>query len=78
MASWFVSKKGYRKFSDSGTPVHRWVAEKKLCRKLEDGEVVHHKNRDKLDNSRDNLWVFKSQKAHDSTHRKDKKRFGWW
>lgn len=78
MASWFQDKKGYRRFSDSGTPVHRWVAEKKLGRELRDGEVVHHKNRDKLDNTPSNLWVFKNQETHDSTHRTDKKRFGFW
>ena len=74
----FKDKKGYKRFSDSGIPVHRYVAERKLGRKLEKGEVVHHINRNKNDNRRANLWVFKSQKAHDTTHRRDKKRFGKW
>ena len=72
------TRKGYKRFSDSGIPVHRYVAERKLGRKLEKGEVVHHINRDKTDNRRDNLWVFHSQKKHDSAHRSDKKRFGRW
>jgi len=78
MVKWFKDKKGYKRFSNSGTPVHRYVAERKLGRKLFSGEVVHHKNRNKTDNRRSNLWVFKSQKDHDSAHRRDKKRFGRW
>ena len=78
MARWFIDKNGYRRFSDSGKSVHRWVAENKLGRSLRSGEVVHHKNRDKSDNSSGNLWVFKNQKQHDKAHRRDKKRTGWW
>lgn len=73
-----VDSKGYKRYSDSGTPVHRHVAERKLGRKLSPGEVVHHKNRDKTDNRRSNLHVFKSQKTHHATHKKDKKRYGLW
>jgi len=71
-------RKGYKRYSDSGTLVHRHVAARKLSRKLRPGEVVHHKNRDKTDNRRSNLHVFKSQKAHHAAHKKDKKRFGFW
>jgi len=74
----FKDKKGYKRFSDSGIPVHRYVAGRKLGRPLKKGEVVHHINRNKTDNRRDNLWVFRSQKKHDSAHRSDKKRFGRW
>ncbi len=74
MADYYYDKKGYRRFSDSGTPVHKWVAEDKLGRPLRRGEVVHHKDRDKGNNSRGNLWVFKSQKQHDRAHKKD----GWY
>ncbi len=58
MASTFISKNGYRRFSDSGRLVHRWVAEKKIGRKLRDGEEVHHKNRNRGDNRSGNLRVF--------------------
>ncbi len=71
-------KKGYKRFADSGIPVHRHVAERKLGRKLQKGEVVHHKNRDKSDNRRSNLHVFSSQKAHHNAHKRDKKKTGRW
>lgn len=71
MADYYYDRNGYRRFSDSGTPVHRWVAEKKLGRPLRGGEVVHHQNRDKQDNNRGNLWVFKNQRQHWRTHKKD-------
>jgi len=74
----FYQKKGYKYFSNSGVPVHRHVAARKLGRPLKSGEVVHHINRDKTDNRRSNLWVFKSQEKHHTTHTKDKKRFGFW
>jgi len=73
----YKSKSGYLKFKDSGKPVHRWRAEKKLGRKLESNEVVHHKNRDKLDNSFGNLVVLSSQKKHWQIHKKDAKNYGW-
>ena len=64
----FIDKYGYRRFSNSGKLVHRWVAEKKLNRKLEEEEVVHHINRDKLDNYQDNLEVLPDQEEHEKIH----------
>lgn len=78
MVRTYKDKKGYKKFSNSGKSVHRHVAERKIGRKLREGEVVHHKNRNKSDNRRSNLWVFKDQKKHHAAHVKDKKRFGKW
>ena len=72
----FKDKKGYKRFNDTRTPVHRKEAENKLGRKLKPGEVVHHINRDKTNNSPDNLYVFRNQSQHDKAHKIDALRFG--
>jgi len=78
MAETFIDKYGNRRFKNSGKKVSRWVATKKMGRPLKSGEVVHHKDRDKSNNSRSNLWVFKNQDEHTKTHKKDKKKTGYW
>jgi len=60
----YVTKKGYSRFKDSGTYVHRWAAEKKIGRKLKEGEVVHHKDGNSLNNSHSNLKVYRNQSEH--------------
>ena len=72
----YVDKNGYKRYCDSNKLVHKHVAERKLSRKLCPGEVVHHINRNKLDNSRSNLWVFESQQKHYKIHKDDKKKYG--
>jgi len=74
----YVDKNGYKRYCDSDKLVHRHVAEMKIGRKLHPGEVVHHKNRNKLDNSRSNLWVFESQQTHKKIHKHDEKEYGHW
>lgn len=76
MKKTYSDKKGYKRFSDSDIPVHRWAAERKLGRKLRAGEVVHHKDRNKINNAQSNLHVFKNQLEHDKVHRKDARKFG--
>lgn len=48
---------------------HRLEVEKKLGRKLLSSEHVHHKNRDTLDNSHDNLIVISGMAEHRFLHR---------
>ena len=64
----YIDENGYRRFSDSDKLVHRWVVENEMGRELDDEEVVHHKNRNKLDNRPDNLEVFPNQEEHDEEH----------
>ena len=57
--------KAYRKIY--GRHAHRVIAEMLLKRKLVPGEIVHHKNGDKLDNCPENLEVM-TQSEHASLH----------
>lgn len=48
---------------------HRLVAESKLGRRLRAGEIVHHLDHDKLNNSPENLEVVDGIAAHRFEHR---------
>jgi HNH endonuclease len=47
---------------------HRIVAERKLGRRLKEGEVVHHIDGDRLNNDPDNLEILSSQSEHMKLH----------
>ena len=48
---------------------HILKAEEKLNRLLKDGEVVHHVNENKTDNSYNNLMIFRTSKDHSIFHK---------
>lgn len=66
--------KSYRKYF--GRHEHRVIAEQMLGRPLRPGEVVHHIDEDKRNNSPENLMVFASQKEHAAYHAKMNRFFG--
>ncbi|RYY29226.1 MAG: hypothetical protein EOO04_07480 [Chitinophagaceae bacterium] len=72
----YIDQHGYRRFCDSHKPVSRWVAERKLGRRLGREEVVHHIDRNKSNNCPNNLWVFQNQAAHHRVHELDARHFG--
>ena len=60
----------YRRYH--GKREHRIVAEQMLGRKLKPGEVVHHIDGKKRNNSPDNLMVFANQAEHAKFHKQQK------
>lgn len=60
----------YQKFY--GRHEHRTVAEWKLGRPLKHGEVVHHIDGNKRNNTPENLMVFQSQAEHATWHKSQK------
>ena len=75
MAKSYIDKKGYKRYSNSGKSVHRHVAQRKLGGGIWGGHVVHHRDGNKLNNSRYNLRVMRRD-SHSRLHA-NKKR-GWF
>ena len=56
---------------DGWVALHRFFAEIKLKRMLREGEVVHHKDENILDNSKDNLEIHINNGEHIRNHIKN-------
>jgi HNH endonuclease len=69
--------RGYLRFIDSDTLVHRYLAEKRLGRKLMAWEVVHHIDGNKCNNNPDNLLVC-NWEDHDAIHRTNLLFYNTW
>lgn len=59
-----------------GVHTHRVLAEKRLGRKLLPGEIIHHIDGNRRNNSLDNLMVFNSQGDHVVWHARKRKEGG--
>ncbi len=66
--------KGYKKVC--GRHEHRIVAEEILGRALKKGEVVHHIDGNKRNNSPENLMIFRNQKEHAKWHAEHDRGWG--
>ena len=53
---------------ENGREVHKNIAEDMLGRKLERGEIVHHIDLDKRNNSKSNLYICKDRREHNRCH----------
>jgi len=64
----YLDSRGYARFSNTNELVSRYVASNYVAgRKLLPNEVVHHKNRNKLDNRQSNLEVL-THDQHKTRH----------
>lgn len=73
----WISQMGYRYIYVDGKAIfeHRYIMEQHLGRKLSDNEVVHHINKDRLDNRLENLQLMDNQE-HTIHHNTGKSRKG--
>ena len=70
----YTDKKGYKHFSNSGIPVHRYVASRIVGGPIGSGRVVHHKDGNRQNNSRSNLHVM-SRSSHSRHHARRRRSF---
>ena len=74
----YEDSRGYLRFKDSDILVHRYLASKKIGRRLRWHEVVHHVDGNKRNNSATNLEVYNSWADHDDVHRQNQRTYGQW
>jgi hypothetical protein len=65
------AKPGHSYPKVNGRHVHRTIAEDMLGRPLRKGEIVHHKDDNKMNFSKKNLKVLPGQSAHIKLHVKE-------
>jgi hypothetical protein len=73
----YIDNYGYMRFKDSHISVARWVATKKIHRRLRKEEVVHHIDGNPLNNNPSNLQICKKQIEHDKIHIENAKNRGY-
>jgi len=69
----YIYNPGHLRATGNYVPEQIIVIEKFLKRKLTKPEAVHHINFNKLDNSIENLYLFKSESNHQKYHQKLRK-----
>ncbi len=70
----YTNAEGYQVYKDSGVPVHKRVAEKKVGGPIYEGRVVHHKDGNKRNNHPANLQVMDRSDHSRLEARKRRKR----
>ncbi len=67
MFNLYIDKKGYPRFKNSGLLVHRVVAKNMVGGKIFPNYVVHHKDGNKRNFRKNNLWIM-SRSSHSRYH----------
>lgn len=73
----FIDKWGYERLSETGSSVSRINAGAKFGIKLKPWQVVHHIDKDKLNNDLSNLYIC-SRKFHSLIHKQGIKKENFW
>lgn len=74
---YYRDENGYIRFSDSDRLLHRYIASKKIGRKLKRWEVVHHFDGKKCNNNPQNLHVC-TQEEHERIHNQNLEIHNSW
>ncbi len=67
MYNFYIDKRGYPRFKNTGKLVHRIVAANKVGGRIFPGLIVHHIDGNKRNFRKSNLWIM-SRSAHARIH----------